>query len=736
MAVAKQDLKTIIKQQYAKAAADPVHFMKKYCRIQHPVEGLIPFSLWEFQEDVLKDFQTNRYNIVLKSRQLGLSTLISGYCLWMMLFHENKTILVIATKTDVAMNLITKVNIMHENLPSWMKGKLVADNKKSMEFSNGSSIKATSSKPESARSEALSLLVIDEAAFVDKASEVWTAASMTLATGGDAIILSCVTEDTMVLTNRGPQHVSSFVDKNKEGGYQIDEYSVLGKDKLRNGTLFHNNGNVETKILKTKLSEIEGSYNHKLWACKDGKYDWFRLDELSVGDWVNVQYGMNVWGNDDDVSDFIPTVSNKIKNAFSPDMITPEIAYFLGLYLSEGSAHKVYGVGGDLIGGSITITCGDDVAQHILDAGLSYSTHDNLHYNISSKNLIEFMEYLGFDLAKHAHEKIIPNRLLQLSKKNISALLRGIFDGDGFSRSDRGTVGISLSNERLINQIRFLLLNLGIRSAKYTVSADQMNSYGYFDYEFNHDVYRLELNDHNSRLFYDTIGFGLRRKDIHKVLLIDSRGTSKDVIPFSLDTMHDLYDLYDGNLSTLRLDHGLSLNGILNKTKRYKTDHISSKNVYALYDVVKNRINEELIDKLDGMLIENSEWVQITSIEDSVSDTYDFSLPDVSGDKWAHSVVYNGILGHQTPNGIGNFFHKMWIDAKSGANDFTPIKLHWTVHPERDQAWRDEQDRNLGERQAAQECDCLWGKSIVTVRDSETGEILEVNLEDLYEMMM
>jgi hypothetical protein len=88
-----------------------------------------------------------------------------------------------------------------------------------------------------------------------------------------------------------------------------------------------------------------------------------------------------------------------------------------------------------------------------------------------------------------------------------------------------------------------------------------------------------------------------------------------------------------------------------------------------------------------------------------------------------------------TPNGIANWFHKTWVDAEAGENGFIPVKLPWTVHPERDQTWRDEQDRKLGVRAAAQECDCLWGNSEVTVRDISTGEIKILRLEDLYDGM-
>lgn len=183
-------LKSIIKQEYAKCAQDPVYFMRKYAKIQHPKRGKIKFDLYDFQEDVLQDFLDHQYNIVLKSRQLGISTLIAGYSLWLMLFGSDKNILVIATKQDTAKNLVTKVRTMYDNLPSWLKTTVVEHNKLSLRFKNGSQIKAVSAASDSARSEALSLLVIDEAAFIEGIDEIWASAQQTLATGGQAIINS------------------------------------------------------------------------------------------------------------------------------------------------------------------------------------------------------------------------------------------------------------------------------------------------------------------------------------------------------------------------------------------------------------------------------------------------------------------------------------------------------------------------------------------------------------------
>ena len=190
--MAQQNIKQIIKQEYIKCAKDPVYFMKKYCMIQHPTRGRIKFNLFPFQEGTLKLLQNNDRSIILKSRQLGISTLSAGMALWQMIFQKDTNVLVIATKQDTAKNLVTKVKFMYENLPSWLKLGFEENNKLALRLKNGSQVKAVSAASDAGRSEAISLLIIDEAAFIEqnRIEEIWGASQQTLSTGGKAVILS------------------------------------------------------------------------------------------------------------------------------------------------------------------------------------------------------------------------------------------------------------------------------------------------------------------------------------------------------------------------------------------------------------------------------------------------------------------------------------------------------------------------------------------------------------------
>ena len=184
------DLRKVILERTRRCMEDPTYFMREYVKIQHPNRGTIPFDLYPFQESTLKEFDLHRYILILKSRQLGVTTLIAAYALWLSIFNSDKNILIISIKQEVSKEIVTKVRFANDHLPSWLRVKEVTNNHMSLRFENGSQISATSSAKDAGRSKALSLLIIDEAAFIDEAESIWNSSYNTLSTGGKAIILS------------------------------------------------------------------------------------------------------------------------------------------------------------------------------------------------------------------------------------------------------------------------------------------------------------------------------------------------------------------------------------------------------------------------------------------------------------------------------------------------------------------------------------------------------------------
>lgn len=690
---------------------DPSYFINNHCWLSHPVRGRIKFDTYEFQDSTLKDFRTHRFNAVLKSRQMGISTLIAAYSLYLTQFNENKKILIIANKQEVARNIVETYKFMYRELESHLKVPTTELNKLTVRHTNGSFIKATSSTGDAGRSEALSLLVLDEAAYIDHVEDIWASSQSTISTGGDAIILSCVVKGTYVYTDNGPKLIDSFIRDDKKGGYEIDEYNIYGKDKLRTGNLFYNSGECKTKKIYTKYQDLEGSLNHKLYAysSQDKRFGWYKLDQLNIGDYISIQKGMEKWGMNDSLEHYLDNLneSNKIKTNNRFNKITPELAYFIGLYISEGYCYKVKNNNEELIGGSITITCGDSIKKTLDLLGFKYHLDkDKLRYTISSKSLVLLFEDLGFDLEAKAPDKVIPERLLEMSRTNIIQLLRGIYDGDGSSYKNQ--IMIRVRSKKLIEQIRILLINFGILSSTYKMTKEQMNSYKSRIADFTGDSYGLEIYGRNVKVFYDKIGFNFDRKQVNRLNIDNcnlSRACSKDIIPNSLKMYKEMYEMIGESPSFLRNKYNIHTHPFYKKT-RWKSENISRQNVLKLYNLYKERLTPEFVNKWESIVSEDLVWCKITKIKDGVGDTYDFSLPDNINDEFCHSVLYNGIVGHQTPSGVGNFFHKICLEAEEGTNNFNLIKLPWYLHPERDQEWRDEQTKLLGVKKSNTECDC------------------------------
>ena len=178
-------------KEIIRCGKDPSYFINRYVKIVHTSRGTVDFDTFPFQDECLQQFLDHRFNIVLKARQLGMSTLTAAYAVWLAIFHKDKKILIIANKLDIAVNFMKKVKGVIKNLPKWLVlPDVESNNRQSVEFTHGSSIKAIPTSDDAGRSEALSLLIVDEAAFVRNFDELWTGLYPTLSTGGRAILIS------------------------------------------------------------------------------------------------------------------------------------------------------------------------------------------------------------------------------------------------------------------------------------------------------------------------------------------------------------------------------------------------------------------------------------------------------------------------------------------------------------------------------------------------------------------
>jgi hypothetical protein len=175
----------------------PLYFITNFMYVQHPTEGKQKLMLFDYQIELLENYCKYRKSVNMLGRQLGKTTVASGYLLWYAMFVEDATILIASNKYDGAQEIMHRVRYAYESIPDHIRAGVKEYNKRSMAFDNGSRIVATTTTENTGRGMSLSLVYLDEFAFVEPniAKEFWTSLSPTLATGGKCIITSTPNTD-------------------------------------------------------------------------------------------------------------------------------------------------------------------------------------------------------------------------------------------------------------------------------------------------------------------------------------------------------------------------------------------------------------------------------------------------------------------------------------------------------------------------------------------------------------
>lgn len=154
--------------EFIKCSQDPVYFIRKYVKIVNVDHGLVPFDMWSFQEDMVRDFHANRFSICKMPRQVGKTTTTVGYMLWCVLFHEDYTIAILANKGQLAQEILSRLQKAYEYLPLWLQQGIITWNKRNIELENGSKIYAYATSAAGVRGGTYNLIFLDEFAFVPK----------------------------------------------------------------------------------------------------------------------------------------------------------------------------------------------------------------------------------------------------------------------------------------------------------------------------------------------------------------------------------------------------------------------------------------------------------------------------------------------------------------------------------------------------------------------------------------
>ncbi|AGH56907.1 terminase large subunit [Cyanophage P-RSM6] len=153
-------------KEFIKCSQDPVHFIQKYIKIVSLDKGLVPFDMYDFQVDMVKKFDEDRFNIAKLPRQSGKSTIVTSYLLWYVIFNDNVNVAILANKAATAREMLGRLQLSYENLPKWMQQGIVGWNKGSLELENGSKILAASTSASAVRGMSFNVIFLDEFAFI------------------------------------------------------------------------------------------------------------------------------------------------------------------------------------------------------------------------------------------------------------------------------------------------------------------------------------------------------------------------------------------------------------------------------------------------------------------------------------------------------------------------------------------------------------------------------------------
>jgi len=217
--------------EYQKCMEDPIHFIKSYIRIVSLDEGLVPFELYDFQEDIVETIHNNRFTICKLPRQSGKSTTLVSYILHYILFNPNMNVAILANKAATARDILSRLQLAYENLPKWLQQGVVSWNKGSVDLENGSRVVASSTSSSAVRGGSYNMLFLDEFAFVPQnvAEDFFSSVYPTISSGKSTKVCIVSTPNGMNMFYK------LWVDaENKRNSYNIVDVhwsQVPGRDE-------------------------------------------------------------------------------------------------------------------------------------------------------------------------------------------------------------------------------------------------------------------------------------------------------------------------------------------------------------------------------------------------------------------------------------------------------------------------------------------------------------------------
>ena len=178
-------------EEYMKCKENPEHFIRNYVQIVHVDKGLVPFEMYDYQKDMVRKFNDNRFVICKMPRQTSKSTTIISFLLHYVLFNESVNVAILANKGATARELLSRLQLAYEHLPKWLQQGVVVWNKGNIEVENGSKVIAAATSSSAVRGSSFNIIFLDEFAHVPQniAEQFFTSVYPTISSGESTKVL-------------------------------------------------------------------------------------------------------------------------------------------------------------------------------------------------------------------------------------------------------------------------------------------------------------------------------------------------------------------------------------------------------------------------------------------------------------------------------------------------------------------------------------------------------------------
>ena len=274
-------------QEYLKCKEDPVYFAKNYIKIISLDEGIVPFKMWDFQEELIEKFHKHRFNIAKLPRQTGKSTTCVSYLLHYALFNDNVNIGILANKLSTARDLLGRLQLAYEQLPLWIQQGIVVYNKGSMELENGSKILAASTSASAVRGMSFNIIFLDEFAFIPNhiAEQFFSSVYPTITSGTSTKVI-------IISTPNGMNHfyklwVDAQKDRNGYAWTEVHWSKVPGRDARWK----------ETTIANTSVRQFTQEFECEFLGSVDTLITASKLRTLTYDDPISTNGSLDVYEN-------------------------------------------------------------------------------------------------------------------------------------------------------------------------------------------------------------------------------------------------------------------------------------------------------------------------------------------------------------------------------------------------------------------------------------------------------